>query len=379
MKKTVWIIITIVIVGGIIFYFSYNKHNGISKGVVKIGVINPMTGPFAVYGKPVQEGMIMAQNEINNSGGINGSNIQLIFEDDAGNPTKTISSINKLISVDRVSVIIGPLSSGTSLAAAPISEKNKIIQISTLAGSPDLTNAGDYIFRIYPSSIVGAKYTIDKALEIIDPKKVAILIPNNTVGKASAEVYQNECKSKNIEIVAVESYNDGDIDYRNQLIKIKENKADIILCSAYWEDGALILKQMTEMNFFIPVFGEDGWHGEISSIVQSRIINKLYYADILFGNNTGNMKMNNFITNYEKTYQKKATTYAATGYDAVYLIKESIAINGYNNNDIKKYLYSTTFTGATGSIKFDKNGDNIGLNFGIYQLDSVDNAILISK
>ncbi|KKM21954.1 hypothetical protein LCGC14_1630280, partial [marine sediment metagenome] len=287
--------------------------------------------------------------------------------------------LNKLINVDKVPLILGPLSSGTSLAAAPVSEKNKIVQISTLAGTPSLTNAGDFIFRIYPSSKVGAKYAVTKAIEIVEPKRVALLIPMNTVGKASADIYKEECEKKHIIISASETYHDGDNDFRTQLEKIKQAKADLILCSAYWGDGGNILKQMTEMNMQIPVFGEDGWNGPLSTIIKSDIIKKLYFADLYFSPNSDNQLMNKFIANYEGKYNKKATTYAATGYDAVYLAKQAIEQSSYDGIEIKKYLYNVNYTGATGHIVFDKNGDNVGVTFAIYQLDSLDNSIIISK
>jgi branched-chain amino acid transport system substrate-binding protein len=374
MKKNFFLIIILLLIAGI--ELGCNENN---SETIKIGVINPMTGDFAVYGKPVQDGMNLAVDKINSEGGINGKKIQLIFEDDEGNPSKTVNAINKLIKVDKVSIVLGPLSSGTSLAAAPIAEKNKIVQISTLAGTPDLTNSGDYIFRIYPSSILGAKYTAEKAIEMSSPKKVAILYPNNTLGKASALVYAQECKKQNIEVVVTESYNDGDKDFRNQLVKIKQSHSDLILCSAYWGDGANILKQMTELNIMVPVFGEDGWHGELSALVQSSILNKLFFADLLFGAGFNNDIMKKFIADYETKYKKKATTYAATGFDAVYIAKQAIEKNGSNSEKIKDYLYTIDYTGACGHVRFDKNGDNVGVSFGIYQIDSNDNAILIKK
>ena len=109
------------------------------------------------------------------------------------------------------------------------------------------------------------------------------------------------------------------------------------------------------------------------------VINKLYFDDLDFSPNSDNQLMNKFIANYEGKYNKKATTYAATGYDAVYLAKQAIEQSSYDGIEIKKYLYNVNYTGATGHIVFDKNGDNVGVTFAIYQLDSLDNSIIISK
>jgi len=346
----------------------------------KVGVIVPLTGPFAAYGEPVYNGMKLALKEINNRGGINGEKIKLLVEDSKSQSKSAVNSAYKLITTDNVPVIIGPLSSGNSLAVAPISEKNKTVQISTLAGIPKLSNAGDYIFRIYPSSKIGAQFAIDKAIILFKPKKVAILYPNNPFGQVSLKIYSQTATKNKIDVVDVETYLDGDKNYRTQLTKIKNSSPDILLCSAYWSDGASILKQMIELNMNIPVVGEDGWHGPLYELVGENGIKRLYFADILFGREfKDNIKMQKFITNYFKAYKKEANTAAAVGYDAVYIVKEAIENGGYNSDAIKNYLYKNTFSGALGKIVFDKNGDNVGVKLGIFQLDSLNNTVLISK
>ena len=145
------------------------------ENIIKIGAIVPLTGPFASYGEPVKNGMLLAVDEINNNGGVKGKKIKLIIEDDAGNPTTAVNAFEKLAGTDKVPMILGPLSSGCSMATAPVAEKNKVVQLSTLAGIPDLSKAGDYIFRIYPSSELGARFAAKQALEIFKPKKIAIL------------------------------------------------------------------------------------------------------------------------------------------------------------------------------------------------------------
>lgn len=122
-----------------------------AAATIRIGAIDPLTGPFAAYGEPVRDGMLLAVDEINAKGGINGRKIELLLEDDGGDPKVSVNAFTKLATVSKVPVIIGPLSSGASMATAPLANRYRVVQISTLAGTIDLTKAGDYAFRIYPS------------------------------------------------------------------------------------------------------------------------------------------------------------------------------------------------------------------------------------
>jgi branched-chain amino acid transport system substrate-binding protein len=93
-----------------------------SRGTIRIGAIDPLTGPMAAYGEPVRDGMILAVEEINAQGGINGRKIELLLEDDGGDPKNAVNAFTKLATVSKVPVIIGPLSSGCSMATAPLAE-----------------------------------------------------------------------------------------------------------------------------------------------------------------------------------------------------------------------------------------------------------------
>ena len=376
--KKIWFVIAIMIIVLVgIFIFIQTKKE---SGIIRIGAIIPLTGGFATYGEPVRDGMLLAIEEINNSGGIKGNKIKLIIEDDGGQPKKAVNAFTKLATIDKVPVILGPLSSGCSMATAPVAERTRVVQISTLAGIPALSNAGDYVFRIYPSSKLGARFAAKEAIKIFKPKKAAIMYMNNPFGNAAKEIYAFTAKKLGIKIVDLESFSEGEKDFRTQLTKIKRAEPDILFCSAYWVEGSGILVQMQELGINIPVVGEDGWRGPIADIVGEKGLKILYFADIAFGPQfKDNRVMQRFIKNYEDKYNKVASSYAAAGYDAVYIAKEAIEKGGYKGDEIKNALYKINYTGALGHIKFDKNGDNIGLKFALFQLNKKNEAVLVSE
>lgn len=373
MKRLLNIVLTIVLI-------TITLAIGCKKkpGEIKIGAIIPLTGGFATYGEPVRDGMLLAVEEINNAGGIIGGKIKLVIEDDAGDPKTSVNVFTKLATTDKVPVVLGPLSSGCSMATAPVAEKNKVVQISTLAGIPALSQAGDYVFRIYPSTEVGAGFAAQEALKRFMPKKIAILYMNNPYGEAAKKIYEKTAKESGIEILAMESFPDGEKDFRTQLSKIKQSNPDILFCSAYWGEGARILVQMQELGIDIPVVGEDGWRGPIADIVGEKGLSILYFADVAFGPEfKDNQVMQRFIKNFEDKYYKKASTYAATGYDAVYIAEKAIEEGSYSGEGIKNTLYRMDYVGALGHIKFDENGDDIGVKFALFQLNEKNEGILV--
>ena len=373
MKKKIKPIFNLFLVFSLVFIMSCKKE----EDFIKVGAIIPLTGGFASYGEPVRDGMMLAVEEINNDGGINGKKLMLIIEDDSGVPKDSVNSFSKLVNIDSVQLILGPLSSGCSMATASLANKMKVVQISTLAGIPALSNAGDYVFRVYPSSKLGARFAADSAIKRFTPKKVAILYQKNPFGEAAKEIFKEISEKSKIEIVFADSFSDGQNDFRTLLTKMNSFDPDLLLCSAYWGEGSKILAQMIELGIDIQVVGEDGWRGPIAQIVGEKGLKNLYIADIAFGKEIeGNDIMRKFIENFEKKYNRKSDTYAATGYDAVYLAKKVIEKVGYNAEDIKNALYEMKYKGALGSIKFDKNGDNIGLRYEIFQLNKENEAFL---
>ena len=176
MKKRLilWIIVAVAVVGAAVWYARRGSDLSPAATPIRIGAIDPLTGPFAAYGEPVRDGMLLAVDEINAKGGIGGRKIELLLEDDGGDPKNSVSAFTKLATVSKVPVVIGPLSSGASMATAPLAERYKVVQLSTLAGTIDLSKAGDYVFRIYPSSEIGSRYIAKIAIEKFKAKKAAL-------------------------------------------------------------------------------------------------------------------------------------------------------------------------------------------------------------
>ena len=359
-------VVALIVVVWLVYRPADQKKN---EGAIRIGAIDPLTGPFASYGEPVRDGMLLAVEEINAKGGIKGQKIDLLLEDDGGDPKASVNAFTKLATVSKVPVIIGPLSSATSMATAPLADRYHVIQLSTLAGTIDLSTAGDYVFRIYPSSELGSRFIAQVAVDRFKAKKVAIFYANNPLGVTSRKFTTEVVQKGGAQVVAVETFNDGDRDFRTQLTKIRNANPDVILCSAYYEEGAQILVQSKQLGIKAPFLGEDSWYGPIARIVGDALKN-LYFADVAFGPEyADNQVMQQFIDSFKRRFARLPNSYAAAGHAAVYIVKHAIEAGGYKGQGIKDILYKTDMLTSFGRIRYDQNGDNMGATYALFQLN----------
>ena len=196
---------------------------------ITIGGIFPLSGNVSVYGVECKNGIDLAIEEINAAGGVNGKKFVLVSEDDEGNPDKTVNAFQKLTTKDGVKIVIGSLTSGCTKAVTSRAQAQKILQIAPAATAPDITDAGDYIFRacfIDPfQGTVGGKF----AAENLAAKNAAILYDiGNDYSVGLTENFEKTFVSLGGKIVAKESYATNDKDFNAQLTKIKNSNPDVL-------------------------------------------------------------------------------------------------------------------------------------------------------
>ena len=145
--------IIVIVIAIVVVYTTQNIVANRGTGAIKIGFIGPLTGDAASYGKPISNAVRMAVDVINQSDGINGRPIEVIYENGGCNKEDALRATQKLVYIDKVRMIIGGICSGETLAVLPIAEKEKIILLSPSSSSPELTGAGEYFFRNTPSDL----------------------------------------------------------------------------------------------------------------------------------------------------------------------------------------------------------------------------------
>ena len=201
----------------------------------EIGGIFPLSGQVAVYGIEARNGIELAIAEINAAGGIAGKQVVLISEDDEGNPEKTVNAYKKLVTKDKVKVIIGSLTSGATAAITSLAQAQKVVLIAPAATLPSITSAGDFVFRacfIDPfQGTVGGRF----AAQNLGKKRAAVLY--DVANDYSVGLYENfkiAFEKAGGTLVAAESYSTGDKNFRAQLTKIKSANPDVVYIPDYY-------------------------------------------------------------------------------------------------------------------------------------------------
>lgn len=318
----------------------------------KIGVMLPTSGDVAEYGKGALGGVELAHKLINMD------NIELVLEDSQCDGKAAVNSINKLISVENVVAIIGELCSSATLAAAPVAEENHVVLISPASTSPKITEAGDYIFRTIPTDarqgVFAAELISDEGYD-----KLATLYPNEDYGKGFSEVIEKSFIEMGGKVVRSESFERGSTDVRSQLTKIKRSNPDVLFLISNSPDAAIAaLRQIKELGITAALYGSEGLKAD--SIAQADGAEGLVITSV----NPGSTE---FSDNHNAEFGRDPGPFAAQGYDAYMALAKAIEDGATTGEEIKNKLYEISFTGVTGEVEFDENGD-VGGSYDIYKV-----------
>lgn len=321
-------------------------------GPIKIGGIFPLSGAVAVYGTEARNGVEMAVEEINAAGGINGRKVELISEDDEGNPEKSVTAYKKLTTKDNAKLFIGSLTSGCTLAITSLAQAQQVVVVAPAATAPAVTDAGNFIFRVCfidPfQGKVGAKF----AAENLGVKTAAVLYDvGNDYSVGLYDNFKAGFEAAGGAIVAAESYNTGDKDFNAQLTKIKNANPEVVYLPDYYSTVALIAKQLRAQGINSPIVGADGWDGIVDNAGEE-MLNGFYSNHYASDSTDG--KVVDFVKKYNAKYSATPTAFAALAYDAMYVIKDAIIASGSTDPvKVQSALEKTTGSYVTGNLAFD--------------------------
>lgn len=346
--------------------------------VIKLGNSGPLTGPLSVYGKTCQNGIQLAIDEINKNGGIDGKQVEWTGLDDKGEITEAVTNYNKLME-DKVNAILGGIPSKPTLAMAESAAKDEIVYITPTGTQANITEGKDNVFRVCFTDPFQGEVLANFAADKLKAKKLAILRNQSSdYSMGVADVFKETAKKAGMEVVADESYGDNDTDFKAQLTKIKSENVDVLLIPDYYEKVALISSQVRDSGIKATLLGADGWDGVLSVMDQSSFkdVEGSYFSN-QFSLDDPSEKCQKFIKDYKEKYKEDPTTFAAEGYDTVYLYKQAVEEAKTTKwDEVVKALKNIKFDGITGSFKFDENNNPrktakiIKIDGGKYKFDS---------
>lgn len=354
MKKYIIGIILVICVIGLILIINPIQKN---QEEIRIGAILPLSGDAALAGLNTKEGIDLAVEHINLNDGINGKKIKVIYEDTQADSKMGVSAVNKLITVDKVDYIIDNSISSVTLAVAPVCEKNEVVLLATGATAPSISDAGDYIFRIWNSDAFEGEEIAKFASNQLNLKKVGILYVNNDYGNGLKEVFKNISNNYNLDVLITEAFSPDETDFRSNLTKLLEKAPDAIYLVGYSKECITIIQQAKELGYRGIWLGTTVMLDPTVQNIIERTNYQLYYP-VPFAPDPSDSNIKTFREQFLEKYEKDPPALADVGYDAVVLLKKALDnINNSTGKTLKNELYKIEYSGASGLIKFDENGD----------------------
>jgi branched-chain amino acid transport system substrate-binding protein len=319
------------------------------------GEFGSMTGSESTFGMATHKGIMMAVEAANKTGGIKGKQIKVISYDDQGKSDEAVTAVTKLITQDKVSLILGEVASSRSIAAGAVAQQYKIPMISPSSTNPKVTELGDYIFRVcfidpFQGAVM-AKFAINN----LKLKKAAVfrdIRSDYSVGLAN--FFAQEYTKMGGEVVADVAYSSGDLDFKSQLTAIKSKKPDLIFIPGYYTEVGLIARQARELNYKGPLLGGDGWDSEKLTEIGGAAIVGGFFSNH-YSPDDKSPVVQNFANTYKAKYGEIPDGLAAMGYDAAMVaIDAAKRAPDLSMTALRDAIGATkNFQGVTGIITID--------------------------
>ena len=324
---------------------------------ILIGEYESLTGAEATFGISSNNGLKLAVDEINSSGGVLGKQIKLITYDDQCKPSEAATVVQKLINKDMVVGIIGEVASSRSKAGAQICQSNKIPMVTPASTNPDVTGIGDYIYRVCFIDPFQATVVSKFAINSLKIKRMAVFQDvRNAYSTGLAEFFMTQFKELGGEIVEFQSYSAGEKDFKAELTRIKAKNPEGIFIPGYYTDVGLIAIQAREIGLTCPLLGGDGWESDkLTEGTAKNALEGCFFSTHVSTDDPSPV-IQNFITKYKAKYNMMPDAMSFLAYDAGMILFDAIKRAGSTEAEkIKNALASTKdFNGVSGKISINE-------------------------
>jgi branched-chain amino acid transport system substrate-binding protein len=333
------------------------KGGGDDKGPIVIGHFASMSGPQATFGISTDRAIRLAIKERNAKGGVKGRQIELVTIDDAGKQSEAATAVTRLINDHHAKAILGEVASSLSMAGGPIANKYKVPMISPSSTNPDVTDIGEYVFRVCFlddfQGWVAAKF----AKDTLKATKSAILYDQaQAYSTGLADFYEKAFKELGGEIVTKQAYTGGNLEISAQLQAIKNANAEVVFVPGYYSDAGTIIRKGKEAGITAKFLGGDGWDSEELPKIAGDAINGNYFTNH-YAPEEDRPEVKNFVAAYKKEHGATPDGLAALGYDAALVLFDAMdRAKSLDGKDLRDAIAATKdFTGVTGTFSIDEN------------------------
>ncbi|BCR05830.1 branched chain amino acid ABC transporter substrate-binding protein [Desulfuromonas versatilis] len=347
---------------------------------IKIGLMAPMTGSWASEGQDMKQIVELLAKDINDKGGINGDQIEILVEDDGGDP-RTASLAAQRLATQGVVAVVGTYGSSVTEASQTIYDDFQIPQVANGSTAVRLTEKGlKYFFRTCPRDDEQGRVAAG-TLEKMGFKKVAVLHDNTSYAKGLAEETMALLKDKGIEVVFSDALTPGERDYNAILTKMKSAGPEAVFFTGYYPEAGLLLRQKMEMNWNVPFLGGDATNNpDLVKIAGNKAAEGFYFLSPPVPQDLPAQKAKDFLAAYQKKYgAAPGSIWAVLAGDGFLAV--TAAIEGAKStkpDDLADYMHKKMkdAQGLTGTITFNDKGDRVGEVYKVYKVDAEGKFVL---
>ena len=333
---------------------------------IKIALAGPVTGPVAQYGDMQSMGALMAIEQINKAGGVNGSMLEAVTYDDACDPKQAVAVANKIVN-DGIQFVVGHLCSGSSQPAADIYDEEGIMMITAASTAPELTEKGHIlIFRTIGLDTMQGPTAGNYVVEQLKPKRAAILHDKQQYGEGIATSVKKALDDAKIPVVLFEGVTAGDKDFSALIAKLKKEDVDFVYFGGYHPEMGMLLRQSAENKFNARFMGPEGvGNSDISAIAGDASEGMLVTLPKAFDEDPKNAHL---VAAFKAKKQDPRGAFVFPAYAAVQVMADAMTISKSQDPEkVAQALRSNSFDTPTGILEFDDKGDLKNFSFVVYQ------------
>jgi branched-chain amino acid transport system substrate-binding protein len=345
---------------------------GGTEGEIVVGEYGSLTGAEATFGNSTHNGIMLAMDEINGAGGVNGRKIRVITEDDQSKAEEAANAVTKLISQNNVIAVIGEVASSNSLAAAPICQSNKVPMITPSSTNEKVTKVGDYIFRMCFIDPYQGEAMANYLYKTLKLTKAALLVDvKSDYSTGLAANFERTFVANGGTIVGKQSYAKGDSDFRAQLTTLKGSAPDVVFVPGYYNDIGQIAIQARDLGMTMPLAGGDGWESPKLIEIGGKALEGCFYSNHYHVDDPS-PAVREFVQKYQARFGVQPDSLAALGYDSARVLADAIKRAGTTEGaKLRDAIASTKgFSGVTGMINLGPDRNPIGKKLAVLQIQN---------
>ena len=322
-----------------------------------IGLNTTLSGGAATYGLHYKMAAEMAVEEINAAGGIKGAKIELVIDDNKASPTEAVSIAKKTL--PRAHATIVGITGSCFLAALPVATEFKVPMVAAALGTVAVTEQNSpLVFRVSANDRKQGWLITDYLMNQMKKKKIGIIHDSNDYGVGGMTAIKAYLKARNLDPVAVETFNMGELNFTPYVLRLKNAGADAVIGWGLQKELSLVVKKVAESGRPFQIALGSAVDTEVYSELVGPDGNNVPYS-IFFFMDLKDPKVAAYYKKFQEKYKLAPDLYSTLTYDSIYIIAEAFKKGGYDKEKIRLALKDTNYKGVGGQLKFDEKGDSI--------------------